>query len=193
MLAPTTETAPAGATPIVLTRRRINTIFSALLARMLMAALDQTIVSTAMPTIVGELGGASSTLDDRRDVLRARRGPRSDHAERRPRGAERGAGRPDRHRHLNEQLRPRGEAVNSDEELVALGAPAAVDEVVILEDRDEPAREESVRAWPETSASRVDVLPHRQGRPRRRRRAQGAPGHAQVVIGIERPAQTSSG
>jgi EmrB/QacA subfamily drug resistance transporter len=45
--------------PIVLTRRRINLIFSALLAGMLMAALDQTIVSTAMPTIVGDLGGVS--------------------------------------------------------------------------------------------------------------------------------------
>jgi EmrB/QacA subfamily drug resistance transporter len=45
--------------PIVLTRRRINTIFAALLAGMLMAALDQTIVSTAMPTIVGDLGGVS--------------------------------------------------------------------------------------------------------------------------------------
>src|SRR5215207_7473980 len=47
------------AAPIVLTRRRINLIFSALLAGMLMAALDQTIVSTAMPTIVGDLGGVS--------------------------------------------------------------------------------------------------------------------------------------
>jgi EmrB/QacA subfamily drug resistance transporter len=47
------------APPIVLTRRRINIIFSALLAGMLMAALDQTIVSTAMPTIVGDLGGVS--------------------------------------------------------------------------------------------------------------------------------------
>ncbi len=59
MLAPTTESAESGATPIVLTRRRINLIFSALLAGMLMAALDQTIVSTAMPTIVGDLGGVS--------------------------------------------------------------------------------------------------------------------------------------
>jgi EmrB/QacA subfamily drug resistance transporter len=59
LLAPTTESAAPGATPIVLTRRRINTIFGALLAGMLMAALDQTIVSTAMPTIVGDLGGVS--------------------------------------------------------------------------------------------------------------------------------------
>jgi EmrB/QacA subfamily drug resistance transporter len=50
---------PLVAAPIVLTRRRINLIFSGLLAGMLMAALDQTIVSTAMPTIVGDLGGVS--------------------------------------------------------------------------------------------------------------------------------------
>jgi EmrB/QacA subfamily drug resistance transporter len=49
----------SSAPPIVLTRRRINVVFSALLAGMLMAALDQTIVSTSMPTIVGELGGVS--------------------------------------------------------------------------------------------------------------------------------------
>jgi EmrB/QacA subfamily drug resistance transporter len=54
--APSNELA---APPIVLTRRRVNLIFSALLAGMLMAALDQTIVSTAMPTIVGDLGGVS--------------------------------------------------------------------------------------------------------------------------------------
>ncbi|MCZ2805363.1 MDR family MFS transporter [Modestobacter sp. VKM Ac-2983] len=53
------SSAPTAAPPIVLTRRRINTIFGALLAGMLMAALDQTIISTAMPTIVGELGGVS--------------------------------------------------------------------------------------------------------------------------------------
>ena len=44
---------------IVLTPRRIKLIFSALLAGMLMASLDQTIVSTSMPTIVGDLGGVS--------------------------------------------------------------------------------------------------------------------------------------
>ncbi|MGY1625056.1 MDR family MFS transporter [Geodermatophilus sp. SYSU D00965] len=51
--------APSAPPPLVLTRRRINTIFAALLAGMLVAALDQTIVSTAMPTIVGDLGGVS--------------------------------------------------------------------------------------------------------------------------------------
>jgi EmrB/QacA subfamily drug resistance transporter len=57
---PPTDPRPAeSAPPIVLTRRRVNLIFSALLAGMLMASLDQTIVSTAMPTIVGDLGGVS--------------------------------------------------------------------------------------------------------------------------------------
>lgn len=48
------EPSPA---PFLLTKRRIWIIFGALLAGMLLASLDQTIVSTAMPTIVGELGG----------------------------------------------------------------------------------------------------------------------------------------
>ncbi|MFT4210911.1 MAG: MDR family MFS transporter [Microbacterium sp.] len=43
--------------PLLLTKRRIWIIFSALIAGMLLASLDQTIVSTAMPTIVGQLGG----------------------------------------------------------------------------------------------------------------------------------------
>lgn len=43
--------------PLVLTQRRIWIIFSALIAGMMLASLDQTIVSTAMPTIVGQLGG----------------------------------------------------------------------------------------------------------------------------------------
>src|SRR4051794_9509044 len=38
-------------------RRRMLLTFSGLLLAMLLAALDQTIVSTALPTIVGELGG----------------------------------------------------------------------------------------------------------------------------------------
>ena len=40
-----------------LTRRQILVVFSGLLLAMLLAALDQTIVATALPTIVGELGG----------------------------------------------------------------------------------------------------------------------------------------
>src|SRR5699024_8253690 len=43
--------------PIVLTKRTIILIFCALMAAMFLATLDQTIVSTAMPTIVGELDG----------------------------------------------------------------------------------------------------------------------------------------
>src|SRR5919112_3255738 len=43
--------------PLLLTQKRICIIFSALIAGMLLASLDQTIVSTAMPTLVGELGG----------------------------------------------------------------------------------------------------------------------------------------
>ncbi|HEX5470023.1 MAG TPA: MFS transporter [Gaiellaceae bacterium] len=38
-------------------RRRVRLIFGALLLVILLASLDQTIVSTALPTIVGELGG----------------------------------------------------------------------------------------------------------------------------------------
>ncbi len=40
-----------------LEHREILTVFSGLMAGMLLAALDQTIVATALPTIVGELGG----------------------------------------------------------------------------------------------------------------------------------------
>jgi EmrB/QacA subfamily drug resistance transporter len=46
-----TSTAPG------LSHRQIVVIFGALMTGMLLAALDQTIVSTALPTIVGELGG----------------------------------------------------------------------------------------------------------------------------------------
>lgn len=42
-----------------LSHRRVLIIFGALLLGMLLAALDQTITSTALPTIVGDLGGAS--------------------------------------------------------------------------------------------------------------------------------------
>ncbi|NNN18470.1 MAG: MFS transporter [Acidimicrobiaceae bacterium] len=40
-----------------LTHRQILVVFSALMLGMLLAALDQTIVATALPTIVGDLGG----------------------------------------------------------------------------------------------------------------------------------------
>ncbi|HEV8065281.1 MAG TPA: MFS transporter, partial [Acidimicrobiales bacterium] len=39
--------------------RRVLIIIGALMLGMLLAALDQTIVSTALPTIVADLGGAS--------------------------------------------------------------------------------------------------------------------------------------
>lgn len=43
--------------PTEMTQRRIRLVMAALMLVMLLAALDQTIVSTALPTIVGELGG----------------------------------------------------------------------------------------------------------------------------------------
>ncbi|WP_104104403.1 MDR family MFS transporter [Arthrobacter sp. 08Y14] len=52
-----TATDTQGSAPLLLTQKRIWIIFSALIAGMLLSSLDQTIVSTAMPTIVGELGG----------------------------------------------------------------------------------------------------------------------------------------
>jgi EmrB/QacA subfamily drug resistance transporter len=42
-----------------LTRRQLMFVFAGLMSGMLLAALDQTIVSTALPTIVGDLGGLS--------------------------------------------------------------------------------------------------------------------------------------
>jgi EmrB/QacA subfamily drug resistance transporter len=51
----TTTVAPA---PPSLTRRQTNVVFVTIVLGMLLAALDQTIVSTALPTIVADLGGA---------------------------------------------------------------------------------------------------------------------------------------
>ncbi|RIJ76807.1 DHA2 family efflux MFS transporter permease subunit [Nakamurella silvestris] len=56
---PATNGAGEESGPIVLNQRRIWIIFSALIAGMFLSSLDQTIVSTAMPTIVGDLGGVS--------------------------------------------------------------------------------------------------------------------------------------
>lgn len=53
----TTSTAPEQAAPAPLDHRKVLVAFSGLLLVMLLAALDSTIVSTALPTIVGELGG----------------------------------------------------------------------------------------------------------------------------------------
>lgn len=51
-------TAPVvAAAPPVLDRRRRNIIFGTIMLGVLLAALDQTIVGTALPTIVADLGG----------------------------------------------------------------------------------------------------------------------------------------
>ncbi|GAA4426423.1 MDR family MFS transporter [Georgenia halophila] len=49
--------APADAAPVVLNKKLVWTIFAALMASMFLASLDQSIVGTALPTIVGELNG----------------------------------------------------------------------------------------------------------------------------------------
>ncbi|MFC8598996.1 MULTISPECIES: MDR family MFS transporter [unclassified Isoptericola] len=54
MAAPTAPTAEPQALP----QRRVLAIFGGLMLAMLLAALDQTIVATALPTIVSDLGGA---------------------------------------------------------------------------------------------------------------------------------------
>ncbi|MET8998112.1 MDR family MFS transporter [Amycolatopsis sp. NPDC004169] len=54
----TAEVTPGTAAPPALSRGRVNAVFGAVLLGMLLAALDQTIVGTALPTIVGDLGGA---------------------------------------------------------------------------------------------------------------------------------------
>ncbi|MEV7284736.1 MDR family MFS transporter [Streptomyces sp. NPDC093252] len=51
------ETAPTEAPPPVLDRRRRNVVFVTIMLGVLLAALDQTIVGTALPTIVSDLGG----------------------------------------------------------------------------------------------------------------------------------------
>ncbi len=43
--------------PVQLSHRQIQIVFLGLMAGMLVSSLDQTVVATAMPTIVGELGG----------------------------------------------------------------------------------------------------------------------------------------
>ena len=58
--APRPESRPvteAAAAPVEAPAPRVRLIFAALLLVMLLASLDQTIVSTALPTIVGDLGG----------------------------------------------------------------------------------------------------------------------------------------
>ncbi|MEV4610983.1 MDR family MFS transporter [Kitasatospora sp. NPDC049258] len=57
----TSERDPAApqAAPPVLDRRQRNIVFGTIMLGMLLAALDQTIVGTALPTIVADLGGAA--------------------------------------------------------------------------------------------------------------------------------------
>jgi EmrB/QacA subfamily drug resistance transporter len=50
---------PAAEASAAITHRQVLVVFSGLLLAMLLAALDSTIVATALPTIVGELGGLS--------------------------------------------------------------------------------------------------------------------------------------
>jgi MFS family permease len=49
---------PGAVAPPELSHRQTNVVFVTIVLGMLLAALDQTIVSTAMPTIVADLGGA---------------------------------------------------------------------------------------------------------------------------------------
>src|ERR1700753_2470430 len=58
--APVTDPKPPkdGDAPVEASRQRINAVFGAVALGVLLAALDQTIVGTALPTIVGDLGGA---------------------------------------------------------------------------------------------------------------------------------------
>src|SRR5437868_7757358 len=50
---------PRTPSPVALSHRQIMVVFTGLMAGLLVAALDQTIVATALPTIVGDLGGLS--------------------------------------------------------------------------------------------------------------------------------------
>ncbi len=58
MTAVAEASAPPDPVAATLTRRQINLVFGTIMLGMLLAALDQTIVSTALPTIVSDLGGA---------------------------------------------------------------------------------------------------------------------------------------
>jgi EmrB/QacA subfamily drug resistance transporter len=53
-----TDTPETSARPPLLSKRQQNVIFATVMLGMLLSALDSTIVSTALPTIVGDLGGA---------------------------------------------------------------------------------------------------------------------------------------
>ena len=51
--------APSAGSRVALSHRQIMVVYSGLMAGILVAALDQTVVATALPTIVGDLGGLS--------------------------------------------------------------------------------------------------------------------------------------
>ncbi len=53
----TPTTSPADAAPPVFSHKEIVNVFSGVALAMLMAAMDQTIVATALPTMAGQLGG----------------------------------------------------------------------------------------------------------------------------------------
>ncbi|MFI0982245.1 MDR family MFS transporter [Streptomyces sp. NPDC021093] len=57
--APRADVRPAEPVPPVLDGRRRNIVFGTIMLGVLLAALDQTIVGTALPTIVSDLGGAA--------------------------------------------------------------------------------------------------------------------------------------
>ena len=54
---PQTNVTQVTAAPPELDKRQVRVVMSGLLLVLLLAALDSTIVATALPTIVGELGG----------------------------------------------------------------------------------------------------------------------------------------
>src|SRR5437016_14649306 len=59
---PTLDPTQANAAPkTVLTHKQILIVFSGLMLGMFLSALDNTIVTTALPHIVGDLGGQSQT------------------------------------------------------------------------------------------------------------------------------------
>ena len=74
MAGPLTEQARQAADPeagsALISPQRRNFIFTAILFGMLLAALDQTIVATALPTVVADLGGAGHLLSDPADRAR---------------------------------------------------------------------------------------------------------------------------
>ncbi|WP_430867109.1 MDR family MFS transporter [Demequina aurantiaca] len=61
-MSPQTEASPPATTEEALDRKHILLVFVGLILAMLLAALDQMIFSTALPTVVGDLGGVEHML-----------------------------------------------------------------------------------------------------------------------------------